>query len=205
MPVPAPILLAMDEFPASIPASPGDRKVDAAVERSDEGRVPDLVERARAGERDAFGDLYRLYHAPIFRLVRFSLGPDAADDAAAETFARAWSSLPRYRDTGAPFVAWLYGIARHVVSDARRAAKRSEPVADPPERGIDPTGGQDDRLAIAALLGRLSKEQRQVIELKFLIGLRNEEVAAVLGKSAGAVNAQQWRALRALRDLMEER
>lgn len=86
----------------------------------DENRVGWLVERARNGEREAFGELYRICHGPLFRYVRFYLPGADGEDATAETFLRAWLGLPRYRKTGAPFLAWLIGIARHVVADAHR-------------------------------------------------------------------------------------
>src|SRR5206468_8217163 len=62
-----------------------------------------FVRRAQEGDREAFDWLYRTHHPGVFRMVRFALG-DLGDpqDAAAETFARAWAALPRYRDTGAP-------------------------------------------------------------------------------------------------------
>lgn len=155
-----------------------------------------LVERARRGDREAFGELYRLFHAAVLRMARFHLG-EAGEDAAAETFVRAWAALPRYRVTGAPFVAWLYGIARHVVADELRGRRRVEPRERMPDRAVEDS--PDDRLALAAAVASLPEEQRRVIEMKFLLGLGNREVGAVLGKSPGAVNAQQWRALETLR------
>jgi RNA polymerase sigma-70 factor, ECF subfamily len=170
--------------------------------------VPRLVERARRNDREAFGELYRRYHGAVFRLARFHLGT-GAEDIAAETFLRAWVALPRYRNTGAPFVAWLYGIARHVVADERAARRRVEPRAEPPNEATNPGSdervGQDDRLALAMAISRLPEEQRRVVELKFLIGLTNAEVAAAFGKSIGAINAMQWRALRTMRRMLVDR
>jgi RNA polymerase sigma-70 factor, ECF subfamily len=161
---------------------------------------PRLIHRAKDGDRDAFGQLYRLHHAGITRMVRFRLGPDH-EDAVSEVFVRAWAALPRHRETGAPFAAWLYGIARHVVSDELARRRRTVPVAETPDIGIPFQA--DDRLILAEALDRLPDEQRQVIELKFLVGMRNPEVAAAIGISVGAVNAKQWRAFSALRALME--
>jgi RNA polymerase sigma-70 factor (ECF subfamily) len=170
--------------------------------------LPRLVERAQRNDRDAFGDLYRLYHGAVFRLARFHLG-SGAEDIAAETFLRAWVALPRYRNTGAPFVAWLYGIARHVVADELAARRRVEPRAEPPDDSTNPGPderlGQDDRLALAMAIARLPQAQRRVVELKFLIGLSNAEVAKAFGKTTGAINAMQWRALRTLRRMLVDR
>ena len=169
-----------------------------------ETEVAVLVERARDGDREAFGVLYQEYRTRIFNLARFSLSHSHAEDAVGETFVRAWAGLPRYRDMGVPFVAWLYGIARHVVTDTQRAGMRVEPQAEPRLDEPDPRDGELDRLTLGAALSQLPDEQRAVIELKFLAGLTNEEVGAALGKTPGAVNTQQWRALAALRAFLEE-
>jgi RNA polymerase sigma-70 factor (ECF subfamily) len=165
-------------------------------------RVALLVESAVRSDREAFGELYRLFHGKVFRLARFYLD-GSAEDAVAETFLRAWVALPRYRKTGAPFLAWLYGIARHVVADERAVLRRVEPRPDLPDRPTELH--EDDRLVLAAAIDRLPPPSRRVIELKFLMGLPNSEVAAMIGKTVGAVNAQQWRALRKLRELIGER
>jgi len=183
---------------ASIPARSTDVGVGEVIALE---TVPGLVEQAQQGDRDAFGQLYRLYRPQVFRMARFHLGTDA-DDVVAEVFLRAWTSLPRYRDTGRPFIAWLYGIARHVVSDEIKRRVRTSPSDQLPE---EPTHWrEDDRLALAAAVAALPDEQRRVIEMKFLMGMRNPEIAAILAITPGAVNARQWRAFVALRGLLRE-
>jgi RNA polymerase sigma-70 factor, ECF subfamily len=164
-----------------------------------------LVRRAQEGDREAFGRLYELHHPAVFRMVRFALGSGGADaeDAAAETFARAWKGLPRYRDNGVPFISWLYGIARHVVADEHRRGRRTEPRDELPDAGHEQV--HDDRLDLAGAIARLPEEQRLVIEMKYFAGLRNPEVAALLGTTIGAVNARQWRALKTLHGMLGER
>jgi RNA polymerase sigma-70 factor (ECF subfamily) len=191
---------------ANISAPNSDVQAEAKeVEEEALGRVPQLVEQAKRGDRDAFAELYRLHHARIFRMARLHLGDlgDGAEDAVAETFLRAWAALPRYRDTGAPFVAWLFGIARHVVLDELARGRRVTPRGELPERTRGWT--VDDRLTLAQAMERLPAEQRRVLELKYLAGMKNAEVASALGKSKGAINAMQWRALGTLRQILEER
>jgi RNA polymerase sigma-70 factor (ECF subfamily) len=188
---------------ANISATNADIQADGQViDLRAPDRLASLVERARHGDRGAFGEVYRACHAPLFRLARLHLGP-AAEDAVAETFVRAWAGLARYRDTGAPFIAWLYGIARHVIADELARARRVEPRAQVPDRIEE--SAVDDRLTLSEAMARLPEEQRRVLELKFLLGMTNPEVAAVLGKTTGAVNAKQWRALEALRQALGER
>ena len=172
----------------------------------DKEAVYELVDRAKQGDTGAFGDIFRLYHDNIFRFARFRLGGrEAAEDAVAETFTRAWSGLPRYHPTGAPFVSWLYGIARHIVADIGTAERRVEPRAEFADEAVESALSTADKIVLDQAISRLPEKQRQVIELKYLVGLTNEEVGAALGKSPGAVNAQQWRALEALKRLMEKR
>lgn len=187
--------------PAFIPAAISDGKVDERDGLSSP-RVAELVAAARQGDRESFAELYRIHHPILFRMARFNVG-SAAEDVVAEVFVRAWKGLGRYRDRGRPFVAWLYGIARHVVADEFRRRK-ALPLSSVPE-GPDGRAEQDDRLLLALCLEKLPRDQRRVVEMKFLLGLRNQEVAAALGRSVGAVNALQWRALRALQGLMEAR
>lgn len=159
-----------------------------------------LVELAQQGDRNAFGALYELHHGAISRYARLKLG-ESFEDAVSETFLRAWKALPRYKKEKVPFVAWLYGIARHVVVDELRARGRVSPTDKLPEHSVDPD--HDERLALRAALARLPRRQRQVLEMKFLMGVTNPELAAALDKTPGAINAQQWRALRALKEILE--
>ena len=163
--------------------------------------VARLVDRAKDGDKDAFGQIFRLHRDAILRFARFRLGAEA-DDVVSEVFTRAWITLHRYEYTGLPFVAWLYGIARHVVADELVRRSRTLPQADLPEAFSRWAG--DDRLDLFAAIEQLPTEQRQVIEMKYFMGMRNPEVADVLNTTVNAVNGRQWRALAALRDRLEE-
>ena len=189
---------------ANIPAGSPDVSMDEPMSEGDVlalDIIPALVARARQGDKDAFGQLYRLHRPQILRMARFHLGADA-DDVVSEVFLRAWTSLPRYRETGRPFVAWLYGIARHVVLDEVGRRTRTRPSDRLPEEATE--WREDDRLALASAVATLPDEQRQVIEMKFFMGMRNPEVASILGITPGAVNARQWRAFTTLRTLLRE-
>ena len=184
---------------AYVSAPPSDRKLRAVKDAAPD-QVASLVARAAEGDRDAFGSLYRTHYEGVFRLVRSRLGTDP-EDPVAEVFVRAWAAIPRYRDTGAPFAAWLYGIARHVCADEIKRRTRALSVAEVPD---EPRFDQppEDRMVLAHAIAALPDEQRKVIELKFLAGLTNPEIAATLGISTGAVNAKQWRGLAKLQELL---
>jgi len=161
-----------------------------------------LVRRAQDGDRDAFGELYRIHLPAVARLVRFRMGRDD-EDTVSEVFLRAWRGLASYRDTGVPFAAWLYGIARHVAIDELRRQGRVETRDELPDRAVEPMTAEV--LTLRGAIDELPTEQRQVIELKYLVGMTNEEVAAAMATTPGAVNARQWRALKALAEILEER
>lgn len=161
-----------------------------------------LVARAQQNDREAFGQLFVLYHRPIYSLARFYLN-SGAEDAVSETFLRAWVGIKRYRDTGRPFAAWLYAIARHIVADELAVRRRVVPCADPPDASEEDS--PDDRITLSAAVARLPKGQRDVIELKFFMGLTNDQVSKLLNKSVEAVKAQQWRGLRRLQRSLGER
>lgn len=163
--------------------------------------VARLVERAKDGDKDAFGQIFRLHRDAIYRFASTHLR-EQADDIVAEVFTRAWIHLPRYNYGGVPFAAWLYGIARHVIADEIGRQTRTEPRSELPESISEWV--EDDRLALAEAIRKLPHDQRKVIEMKFLLGMRNPEVAAAMDTTTNAVNAKQWRALTTLRDELEK-
>jgi RNA polymerase sigma-70 factor (ECF subfamily) len=180
-----------------ISASYSDRPSDP--ERREAERA--LVARAQEGDRAAFEALYRDHVQAVARQVRLRLG-SADEDVVAEVFLRAWRGLASYRDMGRAFGAWLHGIAHHVVVDELRTRARTTPVAEIPDRGIDPM--TIELLSLREALDRLPEDQRQVIELKYLVGMTNDEVAAAMDSTPGAVNTKQWRALRTLSTILGE-
>jgi RNA polymerase sigma-70 factor, ECF subfamily len=168
-----------------------------------------LVDRARSGDTAAFASLYERHAPSIHRLSLASVHLSQADDVTAEVFAKAWSSLAKFRGDGSPFAGWLFGIARNVIADTHRHRYRrpTEALTDDPAVnhhavGEDPTVARLQRLHLDGALAGLGKRQRRVIELKYFAGLNNDEVAITLGISPGAVNTMQWRALRQLRELL---
>lgn len=164
-----------------------------------------LATRARDGDTAAFASLYERHAPAVHRLSLASVHHSQADDVTAEVFARAWSSLHRFRGDGSPFAGWLFGIARNVIADThrrryRRPTERLDDSHDPIAE--DPTVARLQRLHLDGVLEGLGRKQRRVIELKYFAGLGNDEVAGVLGVTPGAVNTLQWRALRQLRSLL---
>jgi RNA polymerase sigma-70 factor (ECF subfamily) len=171
----------------------------------------DLVARARAGDGEAFGELYRRYFDPIFRYLRLRLADEAdAEDLAATVFLRAYRGLGRYRERGHPFSAFLYQTARHALVDHYRKAGREvglDTVGDLAES----TAGLDDHVArqetidkMRRALAALSEDHQEVIRLRLLLELPTQTVAQWMGRSEGAIRVLLFRALEALRRAMKD-
>jgi RNA polymerase sigma-70 factor, ECF subfamily len=171
---------------------------------------PDLVRRAMSGNEAALGELYECCYGPIYRYVSYRVrDTPAAEELTSEVFVRMVIGIGSYRDRGRPFLAWLYTIARNLVTDYRRRQGRYEPVplGEAYEASDDhsPTRQaerQQTRDQLAAALDQLTEDQRQVILLKFVEAMSNAEVAAILGKGEGSVKSLQHRALAALRKVL---
>ena len=158
--------------------------------------------RAKDGDHAAFEHLYRQHLDGVARQVRFRLGR-SDEDVVADVFLRAWRGLGGYQDLGRPFGAWLHGIAHHVIVDELRRGARTIAVEQVPDQGVEPMIAE--LMTLRDAIDRLPDEQRRVIELKYLVGMTNDEVAAATETTTGAVNTKQWRALRALQEILEER
>jgi RNA polymerase sigma-70 factor (ECF subfamily) len=145
------------------------------------------------------------------RLGRLPGSEHAADDVAQEVCLAVLSALPRYRDEGRPFEAFVFGIAAHKVADAQRAAVRAavptDEMPDEPDLGPGPEDHalrSSDAALVRSLLDRLPATQRELLILRVAVGLSAEETGSALGMSPGAVRVAQHRALARLRVLAAE-
>jgi len=170
-----------------------------------------LIKRAQVGERSALGVLYRQHQPAIFTYLYYRLGDQAAaEDLAAEVFVRMVEQIERYRDQGRPILAWLYTIARNLLTDHYRRNGRAQlmPLDEQLVAGLgNPVALTDRRLDEAMLvraLRRLTDIQKQVIVGRFVEERPNAEMATILGKTEGAIKSLQHRALAALRRAIEE-
>ncbi|MEH0841233.1 RNA polymerase sigma factor ShbA [Micromonospora sp. CPCC 205711] len=176
---------------------------------------PELVRRAADGDRAAVAALLTDVRPRLVRYCRARLGRiggayTTADDVAQEVCLAVLKALPRYRQQGRPFSAFVFAVAAHKVVDAQRAAVRDSAVTvtdTPLERPDAAPGPEQQALAtdlarqLSVLLQRLPDAQREIITLRVAVGLTAEEVGAILGMSAAAVRVTQSRGLARLRTL----
>ncbi|MEV4481328.1 RNA polymerase sigma factor ShbA [Micromonospora coxensis] len=176
---------------------------------------PELVRRAVDGDHAAMTALLTDVRPRLVRYCRARLGRvggvyTSADDVAQEVCLAVLKALPRYREQGRPFAAFVFAIAANKVADAQRAAVRDSAVDvtdTAPERPDGAPGPEQQAVAmdlarrLAALLHRLPDAQREIIILRVAVGLTAEEVGTILGMTAAAVRVAQSRALARLRTL----
>ena len=167
--------------------------------------------RAAQADRAAFEVIYRRYLDRVYSYAFYQLGDHHdAEDVTERVFMAALAALPGFREQGASFRAWLFGIAHNTIANVHRtrARRRVQPLAADFDRaapGADPATILDraeDRHRILGAVGALAEDRRQVILLRFVDGLSTREIGQVLDRSPGAVRVLQHRALRDLAELL---
>lgn len=173
---------------------------------------PALITRALK-EPSAFADLYDAYVGRIYTYVRLRVDDAAtADDLVAQIFEQALVNLKHYQTERAPFIAWLFGIAHHVVSHHHRSQRRRHMFslsavlllasAHPlPEEIVIENETQAELLLAFT---KLREHERNLISLKFVAGLNNRQIAAITGKSEGSIGITLFRAMKKLRNILSE-
>jgi RNA polymerase sigma-70 factor (ECF subfamily) len=170
----------------------------------------DLVFRAQKGSAEAIGELFELYHQPIFRYLYYRTSdPNTAEDLTGDVFLRMVRALPGYRIQNLPFQAWLFQIARNVAIDHYRKNSNHPEVEF--HENIPAAAGDPDTVLELTLtseilkqaLIRLNEDQRDVILLRFVEQMPIALVAQTLHKSEDAVKGLQRRALMALKEYLE--
>ncbi len=154
------------------------------------------MRRAQLGSVAAFEELVLARGPQLHRflVVRLRIEADAPD-ALQETLTAAWQDLPRLREPSR-FWPWLIGIAAHKAADvARRRSPAS--VAEP-----RPSATDDGTLELRQALAALPDRQREVLLLRYVVGLSEEEVAEALGIRVGTVKSRSARAREALREAL---
>jgi RNA polymerase sigma-70 factor, ECF subfamily len=178
------------------------RRVEIPSPEADE-----LVDRAIAGDQDAFASLFEITLPSVYRYL-YGRSGDAtlAEDLAQDAYMRAMRAIrTSFKGASSEFLAWMIRIARNRFLDHVKSGRvRWEVVVD--ETPITLATGNPEIEAIERIAGgnlrnalnRLTPEQQEIVFLRFFQGLQIAEVAAATGRTEGAVKALQFRALRAL-------
>ncbi|MCC6802739.1 MAG: sigma-70 family RNA polymerase sigma factor [Anaerolineae bacterium] len=172
----------------------------------------ELVELAKAGDKDSFGELYERYLDKIYSYVYYRTGNHHdAEDLTARVFFRAMAHITSYTERGVPFQAWLYRIAHNLVANWHRDRGRRKVIpldefiasslkSDSPDRQAE---DQEERDALRAAIQRLPEERQQLLLLKFVDHLSNAEIGETMNRTEGAIKSLYHRTLIALRDELQ--
>lgn len=171
-----------------------------------------LIARAQQGDAQAIGELYEYHRVSIFRYLYYRTGdPQTADDLTSEVFLRMIRALNSYRPQESGFLAWLFQIARNLLTDHYRKNRYRNHVEledrqmVTTEAGSHPNGDAHlNSVVLQQALARLNDEQRDVIVMRFVTGMPIADVAQALNKSEDAVKGLQRRGLAALRDVLSD-
>lgn len=174
---------------------------------SPQDRIAALVELARDGDAEAFGQLYDHYVTSVYRFTYARTGSQhLAEDFTSETFTRALRSIKKFKWQGHEFGAWLTAIARNLIADHFKSRRhRSEVVTetlpDTPDGSSEPAQKAVEsmrREVLMCAVNSLPAKQRDCVLMRFVQGMSVDETAKVLGRSHGAIRQLQFRAIRKL-------
>lgn len=164
-----------------------------------------VVADARQGDAAALTALYEYFKQDVFRFIYYRTSDrDAAADLTGDVFERMIKGLPTYQPDK-PFAAWLFQIARNSVIDYWRQQQiRQHVPLDEAQPGVElspeqQVGQKLTREHLVLALQALNDDQRDVLLLRFVSGLRVTTVATIMDKSDGAIRMLQQRALATLR------
>jgi len=161
------------------------------------------IQRALAGDQEAFARLVEAYQTPVYNLAYRMLGnPAEAEDAAQETFLRAYTRLSTY-DSDRKFSSWLLAIASHHCIDRLRQRRLGQLSLDelPPWRWLTSSSQPEDvvmrreeRGEVHQLLDQLPAHYRATVILRYWYDLSYQEIAAAMETTESAVKSTLYRA-----------
>lgn len=193
------------------------------TDHPDEGVVEqdpfaEVIERAAGGDPGAWGQIYERFSGPLFGFFLHQVRDrEVAEDLTAGVFLEALQSRTRFYGDAAALRSWLFRIARNNLIDhwrrSQRARSESFHEIDEAElaRSVQVEDPEDtaivrlDRQRLRAGIDTLSADQQEVVLLRLAGDLTSAEIAAIVGKSVGAVKALQHRAITALARVLGER
>ena len=208
-------------LPSAMQTTLGGSQGQAVAPELDHEIEAALVHRAKAGDADAWSEIYGLYYRPLFRYFLARVGDaTVTEDLTATVFLEAVRGIGSFSYRGTPLLAWLYKIARNVSADHYRKTLGRNTVTSSGIRSRIPwlrraTDDQsaretaapdsaagsinDERLDLKEAMSRLGEAQKEIIALHYYAGFSLREVARILGINERVVYSMQARALVDLR------
>ena len=174
---------------------------------ADEAAFNRALDAARAGQPLGFGWLWHRFSRQVTAFARLQ-GSEDPEGVANDTFAAAFGRITTFTGGSNSFVSFVFAIARNKISDERRKRKRRVITSAFDRSAVEAqdavSSAEVDALAgltpeTAEAMRQLTDDQREIIFLRLVADLPIEEVAALTGRSVGAVKAMQHRALASMR------
>lgn len=155
-----------------------------------------LVERACAGEQEAFNELYRMFAPLVHGIILARVPRDEVDDIAQEVFLSAYKNLHNLRDRNS-VGAWLGMIARNRATEFYRQAKPTEELSEDLSRYDTP---QTEAREILAAIRSLPETYKETLCLRLVEGMTGQEIAEQTGLAPDSVRVNLHRGMKLLRE-----
>lgn len=169
-----------------------------------------LIEKAKQGDKDAFGQLYKYYFPRIYRYCKANIyRDDLASDICQEAFLKAWKSLRSFSlKNGGTFQAYIYRIARNTIIDLSRRKKEFS-LADyteieTNEDFIESIARDDEVTKMKKVLAALPEKDRQILVLRYFEDMSHKETAKIIGIREGALRVRTTRLLKKVKELFND-
>ena len=168
-----------------------------------------LILNIAAGDRDAFAEVYLRQKGAVYAFALSILhDAPAAEDVLQETFLQLWSAAASYQPRGHSPVSWLLGITRNTALKHLRTAQRDAavPLDEVPDTAdpLDAFLAAENRIVTRAVMAHLSEEERQIVVLHAVAGIKHREIAQLLDKPLSTVLNKYRRALKKLESMLGE-
>jgi RNA polymerase sigma-70 factor (ECF subfamily) len=180
----------------------------------DEARLARVLSQVRAGDADAWGELYQNFAPAIFRFCRRALPTrEDAEDATTEVFMKVRQKVDMY-DSSRPFTAWLYKVAsnhcwdmlrrRRIRQDLETEDAEALPLEHPEPSQLDRLQAEHASEEVRGGLAKLPDRARMALVLRYYAEMSYDEIAETLGVRRAFVGVLLLRARHQLRDILRQ-
>ena len=176
--------------------------------RDRDPRIEELIAQMSLGEIAAMGDLYELMGTDVYAYaVSKTANKEDAEAVTHDTFVQIWTSSKLYIPMGKP-LAWIFTVEINLIRKQKNRTKGSVPFDEALESESDGTDFSEDVIIgdfLQQMLKHLNEEEREVIALHIVSGLKHREIAKLLEKPLSTVISKYNRAIKKLKNLVKER
>ncbi len=171
--------------------------------RSRDDMVESLIAQMSHGSVSAMGELYKLIEADVFAYaLSKTANKEDAEDVSHDTFVQVWKSATQYKPMGKP-LAWIFTIEINLIRRQLNKRRRFIPLDEAIEVAGDDGAFADsliDNEFLRQIMRTLSEDEREVISLHIVSGLKHREIAKLLGKPLSTVLSKYNRAIKKLQN-----